>query len=700
MTELQINRRTFLKTTIIGLTGLTIGCNLDIDDPGYTDSESIHGVTIWLNISEDNRITIVVAKAEMGQGVSTALPMIVAEELEADWQNIAIELKGEIEPYAIAGFGVTAGSTSIMTLFEPLREVGAAAKEMLITACAQKWQVEPESLTAENSYVIHPTRGSISYGELAEDAGKLPVPENPTLKDPEEFTIIGKSLPRLDTPFHIEGQSVFGTDVVLPDMLYAAVRQSPIFGGEVSNFDSLTLENTRAEAIVAIPNGVAVVADSYWEAQKAARSLEIEFENPEDMEGLSSEDISEQLAQNLTDTGAQADVKGSPESELEGAPIKVNATYEVPFLAHAVMETMTCTASVTETGCEIWLPTQGPRLVQFAAAGATGLDPSSITVHPTWLGGGFGRKIETDYAVHAVLASKAVGRPVKVIWSREEDTQHDFYRPVFMAEVSGGVDENNKVVSWIGKSTGPSIFYGGSFTGEGSFGYIPYDIPNMSTGSVAFDTRVPIGFWRSINSSQNTFFIESFMDELANAAGEDPLEFRMNHVSGNKRMVAVLEKVAEMSNWGNPGVSGASQGVAFTGHSGSIVAQVFEVSVDTGGSVTVHKVYCAIDCGDVVNPDIVKAQVEGGIIFGLTAVLYGEITIENGRVKQSNFHNYPMLTLKETPEVETEIIISGASRGGIGETPVPPVAPAVTNAIFAATGHRIRKLPISRYEFV
>jgi len=701
--ELKINRRTFLKDTVLGLTGLTLGFTLEPVSAQEEDIASFRDVTIWLNISEDNHVRVVVVKAEMGQGISTAIPMIVAEELEADWQNIKVELKGEIKPYFLGGPGFTRGSSSIRTQFEPLRQVGAAAKEMLIKACAQRWQVDTESLTAENSQVIHPTIGSISYGELAEEAGKLPVPKRPKLKDPGEFKIIGKSLARLDMPDHVEGKTVFGIDVVVPDMLYAAVRQSPVFGGEVSNFDSLSLGNTDAEAIVAIPGGVAVVAKSWWEAERAAQSLEIEFNSPGEMQYLSSEDISEQLTQDLSSKGTGANLKGLPKLAMKRASKRVDATFEVPFLAHAAIEPMTCTAKVTPTSCEIWVPTQYASLVLDVAAKVTDLDHPSIKVYPTYLGGSFGRKHAPDYVVHALLASKAVGRPVKVIWSRKEDIQHERYRPAFKAEISGGIDNNKKLVSWIAKSAGPEIrdIFAYSILG---FSHIPYAIPNISVHNVKSDSGVPVGTWRGVGYTQNTFFVESLMDELAHTAGEDPLEFRKKHIphwprSLALRDLAVLEEVAEMANWGQPSVSGAGQGLAFVHAHGSILAQIAEVSVDSGGAVKVHKVYCVIDCGDVVNPDIVKAQIEGGIIFGLTAALYGEITLENGRVQQSNFHDYSLLTLKDAPTVETSLIISGARLGGVGEVGVPPIAPSVTNAIFAATGHRIRKLPISRYKF-
>jgi isoquinoline 1-oxidoreductase beta subunit len=692
--DLQIDRRTFLKTTLMGFTGLTLSCTIGPWPPNGESS----GLTIWINISEDNQVTITVVKSEMGQGVTTALPMIIAEELEANWENVRFELRSEVPPYILTLSPTTTWSYSVNSLYLPLRRIGAAAKEMLIKACAQRWEVHPKTLRAENSHVSHSTLGSISYGELTEEASKLPIPLNPQLKDPSEFTIIGQPFARLDASDHVEGRTVYGTDVVIPDMLYAAVRHSPVFGGNVSNFDLLTGNVDDEISIFLIPGGVAAVAESHWRAEKVLRSLDVEFNLPEEMKNRDSAEISDILARDLKKPGMLLHNKGFPEVALQQATQKVDATYDVPFLAHAAMEPMTCTAKVTEDRCEIWIPTQDSLNAQLKAAQITGLKESAIDVYPTNLGGGFGRKIETDCVEEAVTLSQSAGRPVKVIWSRTEDMQHDFYRPVFRAELSGGIGADGLISSWISKSAGPLVASFAYIVALPGLAYAPYDIPNMRISYSPSDTGVPVGFWRSVSFSQNIFFIESFIDELAYMAEANPFNFRIEHLKNSPRKLAVLETVAQMSNWGQPKASGAAHGLALSDEFGSIVAQVAEVSVENG-TVIVHKVYCAIDCGTVVNPDIVKAQLEGGIIFGLTAALYGEITLKSGRVQQTNFNDYPLVMLKNAPAVQISIINSEKHPRGIGEVGVPPIAPAVTNAIFAATGHRIRILPISRYEF-
>jgi isoquinoline 1-oxidoreductase beta subunit len=588
--EIKITRRKFIKISVAGFTGLTLGviyadgCHGKAQGGGIsTEEQGPYFVTPWLNISENNQITIIVVKNEMGQAVSTALAMIVAEELEADWGLIKVEFRPELESLAFPGLLGTYGSLSILFGYNTMRKVGAAAKEMLITACARKWGVHPRTLHAENSMITHPLMGSITYGELAKDASGLRVPKRPKLKSPDDFKIIGQSLHRLDARAHLEGLPIFGTDVDVPDMMYAAVRQSPVFGGEVTNFDSLDIEGTDAEAIVPIPNGIAVVAKIWWEAEKIIDSLDVEFSHPPDMLDFSTEDIFEQLAKDIRKPGRIAKHTGKPHLALFWAPVKASATYEVPLLAHATLEPMTCTAHVTSESCEVWAPTQWARGILLQAQEITNLNPSDIKIYPTSVGGGFGRKAEYDFAVQAILVSKAVGKPVKVIWSRSEDIQHDFYRPACRAELSGGIDENGRIVSWIAKCAGPTLFlpfgsekiYDSMIVTLFGFNNPPYTFPNMSVRFVHSEYGIPIGWLRSISYAQNIFFVESFIDELAEVAKTDPLEFRMKHLQDNPRSLAVLERVAEMADWGNPSITGAAQGVAIMDHWGlTHVAQI------------------------------------------------------------------------------------------------------------------------------
>jgi isoquinoline 1-oxidoreductase beta subunit len=704
----HMTRRSFLKGSLIGFTGLSLGIHLDLKGlSGRIEAIAREGeatesylVTIWLNISEDNRITVIVVKNEMGQGIATALAMIVAEELEADWRTINIELLPELKDHLLPGWHATYGSTSILYNYDIMREVGAAAKEMLISACAWLWRVPPESLTASNSTITHPRKGTITYGELARYAAMLPVPESPTLKDPEDFKIIGRSLNRLDTRAHIEGEPVFGIDVVLPEMLHAAVRQAPFLGGRID--DMLPWHKEAGARIVQIPNGIAVVAESWWKAQKILDSISIEWTDPPTEKLLSSSGISDVLTEGLNEPGTKVLSKGDPDSVFMEADTTVEADYYVPLLAHATLEPPTCTAFVTPLSCEVWAPTQYAEGIDYRARKITGLPSSAIKIYTTNIGGGFGRKAESDFAVQAITISKAVGRPVKVIWSRAEDLQHDFYRPAFMARMAGGLDQDGKIISWNAKTVGSSVMIRpplGIWNLYG-FKFLPYSIPNKVVEYVHRDYGVPIGWMRGVGFSRNTFFVESFMDELAHAAAIDPIEFRLGHLVENPRCIAVLEKVAEIADWGNPTVPGAEHGVSIMEHQNkTYVAEIAEVSVDESNRVIVHKVYCAIDIGRVINPDIVKAQIEGCIVFGISTGLYNEITIHNGVVEQSNFHDYPLKLLKDSPEVEVSIIDSQEDPAGIGEYGVPGIAPAVTNAIFGLTEERIRILPITKHGF-
>jgi isoquinoline 1-oxidoreductase beta subunit len=661
---------------------------------------------LWLNISPDNEITVIVVKNEMGQGVSTTLPMIVAEELDADWKKIKVELQPELHDHIMsvaANYG-TADSMSMRTGYEPMRNVGAAAKEMLVTACAQKLGVDTESLSAANSTISHPTMGTITYGELASEASTLPVPRVPTLKRPQEFKIIGQPIERLDTPQHVTGESEFGIDVTVPDMMYAAVLQSPVFGGEVSNLETLSLEGTKADAIVPIPNGIAVVAKSWWEAERAVKSLDVQFANPFGTEEVSSESISRRLAAEMNDEGTRVESKGDPESAVSEADVAVKGAFEVPFLDHAALAPINCTAHVTADSCEVWAPTQWAAAVLDTAQRFTQLPASAIKIHTTRLGGSFGRKYDSNFYAHPILASRAVGKPVKVIWSRSEDMQHGTYRCVARAELSAGLDEAGNIASWRAKLVAPEGGAHPRLLALACFRYLPYSIPNIDIQFVRFVPGIPYGYMRSVNMSHNLFFVESFVDELAHAASIDPLEFRLNHVRDNPRARAILERVADMANWGTPSIPGSAHGMGLFDYTAydntrTVIAHVAEVSITSSGTVKVHKVYCAVDCGLAVNPDIVRAQIEGGTIFGLTGALYGEITVKNGAVEQSNLHEYRLLGLRDSPDVEVEIINSSDFPSGVGEYGVPGAYPAVTNAIFALTGRRIRNLPLSKYDF-
>ncbi len=717
-----MDRRTFFKNAGAGMAGLTVGfeltaCSRDkkaelrapdgsVDggsDAG--DNEESFALTNWLNISPDGRVRVVVVKAEMGQGVTTALPMIVAEELDADWSLVEFEMKGELGPYATSGpLSATVSSTSVRKCYDNLRRVGAAARLMLITAAADRWGVSISELSTNNSVVSHPTKGELTYGELAEDAAKLTVSPDAPLKNSSEFTLIGKRMHRLDTPGIVEGTAVFGSDVVVPDMLYATVRLSPVFGGDVSNFDALTTGSTKAVAIVKIPSGVAIVAESWWDAEQAADSIDIEFDAPDECKSISNETITGALEAALEEPGNNVVDEGDADSEFAAARKTMEAVYSMPLLAHATMDPVACTAHVTTTGCDIWVPTQSAVYVWEAAKEITGFEGDAIRIHPTLLGGGFGRKFENDYPTQALIISKELGRPVKVIWSREQDIQHDFYRPAFIAEMKAGLDEAGRPTCWIAKSAGPSVLARvlelpvDQYSIEG-FKDLPYSFSNMRVDHVRCEYGVPVGFWRSVGFSQNTFFVEGFIDELAHETGKDPLEYRLSLLTEHPRGRAVLNKVAEMADFGSP-PQGRAHGIAFTEAWNTVIAQVAELSIEEPSNrVRVHKVCCAVDCGDVINPDIVEAQIEGGIVFGLTATLVGEVTVSEGRVEQSNFHNYRSLRMRECPTIQIETVLSKETLGGIGELGVMPSAPAVVNGIYALTGRRVRSLPLTRSGF-
>jgi len=704
-----LDRRDFLKKTTAGSAALVIGFYLPTKYEALAAAPSSEPASLnaWVRISADDTVTLLIDKSEMGQGVVTSLAQLLAEELEFDWKKIKTEFAPAAPAYFNPLFGVqgTGGSTSVRASWEPLSKAGAAAREMLIAVAAKKWYVEPSACHAENGAVVHNATGKrLTYGALVEDAAKLPGPASPALKDPKNYKYIGKPIKRLDTPAKITGKANFGIDVRFPKIQHAVVARCPVFGGSVKSFDS-----TKAKAVpgvkqvMQISSGVAVVADNTWSAMEGRRALQIEWDEGPNA-AVSSDSIRKLYLESAEKTGAIARKDGDFDAAISSAAKKVEAIYEVPFLAHATMEPMNCAADVRADSCDIYAPTQFQTFNQMTGAQITGLKPEQIRIHTTFLGGGFGRRAEQDFVAEAVQISKATGAPVQVTWSREDDMQHDFYRPAVYCKLVGGLDSNGWPVALKSRIVSPSImsrFFPGSVKNgidessvEGQ-ATSKYAIPNFLVEYVLTETGIPVGFWRSVGNSQNGYITECFIEELAKAAGKDPFEFRRKLLEKAPRHRGVLELAAQKAGWGTSLPAGRTRGIAVVESFGSFVAEVAEVSSNkSSGEVKVHRVVCAVDCGRHVNPDIVAAQMESGIVFGLTAALKGRITIAKGRVEQSNFNDYDMLRLNEMPKVEVYIVPSNDPPGGCGEPGTPPIAPAVCNAIFTATGKPIRRLPI------
>jgi isoquinoline 1-oxidoreductase beta subunit len=601
----------------------------------------------------------------------------------------------------------TGGSRSVRTSHEYLRQAGAIAREMLIAAAAAQWDVPAAECQAVKSVITHkPSGRTLRYGEVAAAAAKLPPPAPPELKDPKKWTLLGTSQRRLDTADKVTGKPIFGIDVRVSNMLYAAVVQSPVFGGTVKSYDEAKIRSLKGvHRVVPLPGAVAVVADNWWRAKQAVDALPVTWEDGQNGK-VSSASIAELLHGGLAaPKAAVVRTYGDVDAGLAKAAKLVEAQYAVPFLSHATMEPQNCTAHVTAERVEIWAPTQSGEAALAAAAAAAEIAPEKVVVHKTMLGGGFGRRgAVQDYVKQAVLIAKAAGQPVKLLWTREEDIRHDFYRPTAMVKFTAGLDAGGTPIAWRVRLTGPSIIaslfpqrltdgvdqsFANGFTEE-----MAYEVPNYEVGYAMRATHVPVGFWRSVNHSQNGFFRESFIDEMAHAAGEDPYRYRRKLLGNEARRLAVLDAAAGRAGWENPAPGGVSRGIALVEAYGSLCAQVVEASVSSKGEVRVHRVTAAVDAGHVVNPAILQSQVEGAIVYGLTAALYGSITIENGRVPQGNFDDYEMLRIAGMPSVETVLVPSGGFWGGGGEPGVPPLAPALCNAIFAATGKRIRSLPL------
>jgi isoquinoline 1-oxidoreductase subunit beta len=687
-----LNRRDVLR----GLGGLLVGFVL----PGGRKTEAqrygaphLVKPNAYIHIDSDNVVTFVISKVEMGQGTVTSLSQILADELDCDWNCVRTEF-APVDPSSYGPMQGVFGSTSIRTQWMPLRKAGAATRQMLMEAAAQKWNIDVTQVRTEQGFLV--ANGQrVSYGSVAEAAAKLAVPANIQLKDAKDFKLIGTPAKRLDTRDKIRGATKFGIDAEVPGMLYATLARCPVFGGKAASYEADKAKAvTGVREVVRVSNAIAVVADNTWAAMQGRKALNITWDEGPNAT-LSSAIIRSRMAEQAGKPGVAGRTEGDAAGTLARAAKRVEAVYEAPYLAHACMEPLNCTASVRSDGCEIWASTQMQSGARQAAARITGLDPARIEVHSMYMGGGFGRRGGTDFISDAVETSKAIGAPVKVTWMREDDIQTGPYRPAAYVKFAGSLDAQGWPEAFMARVVCPSFGRGGEGfddTAVEGINDLEYRFPHCAIEFHQADGAVPTSYWRSVGYSQNTFFAECFLDELAAAGGKDPVEVRRRLLKHSPRMLAVLDLVAEKGNWGKP-APGRYQGVALVNNLGSFTAEVAEVSL-ADGKVKVHRVVCAIDCGQVVNPAIVKQQVEGGIAYGLTAALKGAITIDRGRAQQGNFNTYDMLRISEMPQIDVHIVRSSEAPGGVGEASVPPIAPAIANAIFAATQSPVRKLPI------
>jgi isoquinoline 1-oxidoreductase beta subunit len=709
----DLDRRSFLVSASAAAGGLTLGFAVPFAEAARTAAGAAE-ITCWIAIGPDETVTIRVARSEMGQGAMTGLAMLVAEELACDWSKVRTEFVSPTRNLLnnrIWGDTSTGASRSIASSQDYLRRAGATAREMLIAAAAAQWRVPPAQCAAAGGKIIHaPSGRTLSFAAVAPAAAKIKPPADVALKPVSAWTLAGTPQRRLDVADKVSGQPVYAIDVRLPNMLYAAIRHCPVFGGALKSVEENSISTMPGvRGVVRMPDAVAVVADSWWRAKRAADALAVSWDDCGNG-AVSTASIAEFVRSGLgADEEAQIGrADGDAAAALAGAARRIEADYEVPFLAHATMEPQTCTAHVRRDGVEIWVPTQDPATALATASIAADVSHAQVTVHRTMLGGGFGRRAPIqEYVREAVTIAKEFDAPVKLIWSREQDVGHDRYRPFGMARLVAGLDAQGMPLACTIRLAGPSFVasllpgFGTNIVDRtfisGLADEMPYAIPNYLVDYVVRPTPVPLGVWRAINYTQNAFYKECFIDEMAHAAGIDPYRYRRKLLANNPRNLAVLDAAAERASWDSPPGEGLFRGIALNEACGSYCAQVAEISVKNG-EVRVHRVVAAIDSGHVVNPLSVEMQVQGAIVYALTAALYGEITIKNGAAEQTNFDSYEMLRLADAPQVETVIVPSGGFWGGVGEPPVPPLAPALCNAIFAATGKRVRSLPLKNHD--
>ena len=716
-----ISRRSFLK-----ITGLTIG--VSVTPFGYSlmnasaQKEGSFKPNVWFEITPDNVVTITVPGSEMGQGIRTALPMIVADELEADWKHVRIMQAPADDAYKNPTFGIqiVVGSNSVRGFYAPLRKAGAAGRMMLISAAAQTWKVPEEECSAIQGIVKHKkSNRSLTYGKLCQKAAQLEIPKEPPLKNETEFRYMGKPMPRVDIPDKVAGRAIYGLDVNVPDMLYGVIARPPVYGAKPDSYDEKAAMAVKGVAKVAsTPNGIAVIAESLTAAWKGRDALKVQWGKGSHPD-MNDESIEKSFIEGLDKPGVVVVNTGDAKKALSEAAKKFEATYYVPFVAHATMEPMNFTAYVQQDRCDVWGPTQSQTSTRMTAAQLTGLPPQKVNVHTTLLGSGLGRRARIDFVADAVTCSKAVGRPVKVVWTREEDIKYDMYRTATCQRIQVGLDSQGSVTGWSHKVSCASLLrftnpagirngidqqaLYGIFDWPYTPGYLPlvyvnttYELPNWYLEQYLSDLPIPASPWRSVTNAPNAFVMECFMDELARAAGKDPVAFRLELLKDNMRARRALETVAEKGGWGKAPPLGMGRGIAQHSCFGTYVAAVADISVnENDGKIKVHKITLAIDCGPVVNPDPLVAQAEGCAIIGLSATLKEQVHFANGGVKSANFDDYKIFRMSDIPEIEVHSIKSTEKIGGIGEPPVAPIAPAVANALFNLTGARIRRLPLT-----
>lgn len=702
----DLSRRGFLHVGAAAGGGLMLSLSLPLAAQAAGDAFVPNA---FVRIGADGRVVLIMPYVEMGQGTYTAIPMLIAEELEVRLDQVRLEhAPPDEKSYGnplLAGVQATGGSTAIRAAWQPLRRAGAVARTLLIVAAAKRWNVDPASCRAQAGEVLHPSSGRrLAYGAIAADAAKLPVPKDVPLKNPKDFKLIGTPARRLDAPAKVNGTAMYGIDARPPGVKIATLAQSPVFGGRLKSVDAAAAKAVKGvRQIVRLDDCVAVVADHMGAAKKGLAALKVEWDDGPHAK-LATQDIAHELEQAGVAAGAVAEETGDTARALASAATKVEATYQVPFLAHATMEPMNCTVHVRKDGCEVWVGTQVAARAQAVAAKVTGLPLEKVVLHNHLIGGGFGRRLEVDGVERAVQIARQVDGPVKVVWTREEDIQHDMYRPYWFDRLTAGLDTNGKPVAWNHRFAGSSVvarwlpiaFNNGldpdSIEGATK---LAYGLPNTHVEYLRVEPPgIPTAFWRSVGPSHTVFVVESFMDELAAAAKQDPVAYRLALLDKTPRAKAVLALAAEKAGWGQPLPPGRGRGVSVQSVFGSYLAQVAEVEVAKGGEVRVRRVVAAVDCGTVVNPDTVRAQIESGTIFGITAALYGEITLKDGRVEQSNFDSYRMLRIDEAPAIEVHIVKNGEAPGGMGEPGTSAIVPAVANAIFAVTGKRLRRMPV------